>query len=341
MKKVGLKFLVFAALAVAAVFTSCEEEVKVKVPELTTTEVSEFTTITAKSGGNITDDGGAEVTARGVCWGTSANPTVSGNKTSDGSGKGSFTSTLSSLVPSTEYFVRAYATNSEGTSYGNEVSFTTLNAEHVQLLDTSEDDDTGSYNKYEYDSQNRITKISWFDKANGDFYNTTKTFFYNGNDLVKTVEKGQWHDDVTIEYVKNGNKINISEDHGNDNIFTYTLDLNDDGYPIKYTGYNDYYLGNVQINYQYKDGNLIKETWDVYTSSFDYKYDNNKSPFYHCKTHKWYLILYEGYGNHNNVIEKLEGDWKTEYTYEYDSAGFPTKITSSDSKDNVYILKYK
>ena len=94
-------------------------------PTLTTTAASDITTSTATTGGNITSDGGASVTARGVCWGTAAMPTISGSKTSDGTGAGSFTSSLTSLTPNTKYYLRAYGTNSVGTGYGDEVSFTT------------------------------------------------------------------------------------------------------------------------------------------------------------------------------------------------------------------------
>lgn len=103
--------------------TSCEEVPT--IPTVTTTDVSEITQTTAASGGDVTDDGNAEVTARGVCWSATENPTTADSKTSDGSGTGSFTSTLTSLTPGTEYYLRAYATNSEGTAYGNQVSFTT------------------------------------------------------------------------------------------------------------------------------------------------------------------------------------------------------------------------
>gem|GEM_PF-1565146 len=95
-------------------------------PTLTTTSVTSILQTTASSGGNITDSGGAPVTERGICWGTTSGPTVSGNKTSDGSGSGSFTSSITGLITATTYFVRAYAVNSAGTSYGNEISFNTL-----------------------------------------------------------------------------------------------------------------------------------------------------------------------------------------------------------------------
>lgn len=95
------------------------------VPAVTTTSASSVTYNSASTGGNISSDGGATVTARGVCYGTSHNPSLSGNYTSDGTGTGSFTSSLSGLTDNTTYYVRAYATNSTGTAYGSEISFTT------------------------------------------------------------------------------------------------------------------------------------------------------------------------------------------------------------------------
>jgi uncharacterized protein (TIGR02145 family) len=93
---------------------------------ITTSAVSAITSSTATCGGNITADGGGAVTARGVCWSTTTNPTISNSKTTDGTGIGSFVSSLTALTPGTKYYVRAYSTNSAGTSYGNEVSFTAL-----------------------------------------------------------------------------------------------------------------------------------------------------------------------------------------------------------------------
>ena len=95
------------------------------VPELTTNEVTGITNTTAQSGGNITIDGGSPVTARGVAWSTTENPTIAGDTTVNGSGTGGFVSQLTELTPGTTYYVRAYATNSAGTAYGNEISFTT------------------------------------------------------------------------------------------------------------------------------------------------------------------------------------------------------------------------
>ncbi len=93
---------------------------------VTTTSVSGMTNSSAISGGNIGSAGGSPVTARGVCWSTSPNPTTADSKTIDGSGTGIFTSNLTSLAATTLYYVRAYATNNNGTFYGAQVSFTTV-----------------------------------------------------------------------------------------------------------------------------------------------------------------------------------------------------------------------
>ena len=95
------------------------------VPSVSTTTVSNVTATSATTGGDVTQDGGAPVTMRGVVYGTSSSPTTLGTITNDGAGTGVFTSTLTGLTPSTNYYVRAYGTNSVGTAYGNEVSFTT------------------------------------------------------------------------------------------------------------------------------------------------------------------------------------------------------------------------
>jgi hypothetical protein len=98
---------------------------QVAVPVLTTTAITSITQTTAISGGNIASDNGGSVTARGVCWSIAQNPTTSDSKTSDAGGTGSFTSNITGLSGNTTYYVRAYASNSAGTSYGNQVSFIT------------------------------------------------------------------------------------------------------------------------------------------------------------------------------------------------------------------------
>ena len=109
--------------------------VKDVLSTLTTTRISSVTVTKATSGGDITDDGGTTITARGICWSTSTNPTIEDSKTTDGAGAGSFTSFLTGLTANTTYNIRAFATNSAGTAYGNQVTFTTDNGKTVIDLD--------------------------------------------------------------------------------------------------------------------------------------------------------------------------------------------------------------
>ncbi len=103
------------------------EDCPAVLPTVTTDSVSSTSSFSANMSGVVNSDGGATISSRGVCWSTSSNPTIAlSTKTIEGSGTGSFTSSITSLVAGTTYYVRAYATNSMGTAYGNEVVFTML-----------------------------------------------------------------------------------------------------------------------------------------------------------------------------------------------------------------------
>jgi len=105
---------------------------------ISTTSISAVTQTTASSGGNINNDGGATISSRGVCWSnTTSNPTIANTKTINGSGVGAYSSALTTLLPGTTYYVRAYATNSVGTAYGNIITFTTVAATIPTGLTTS------------------------------------------------------------------------------------------------------------------------------------------------------------------------------------------------------------
>lgn len=118
--------------------SSCDKDDPKAVGVLSTTAASDITQTSAISGGIVTADGGAEITARGICWSTGQSPTTADNKTTNGSGTGSFSSNITGLTPSTTYYVRAYATNSVGTSYGSAISFTTLKALEAPTLETQD-----------------------------------------------------------------------------------------------------------------------------------------------------------------------------------------------------------
>jgi uncharacterized protein (TIGR02145 family) len=103
------------------------------LPTVTTALVTAVTDDSAQCGGEVLDDGGTQVTQRGVCWSTSQDPTITDDHTVDGSGTGSFVSHISGLTPHREYFVRAYAMNAKGTAYGIQQSFITLLADNTMI----------------------------------------------------------------------------------------------------------------------------------------------------------------------------------------------------------------
>jgi uncharacterized protein (TIGR02145 family) len=105
-----------------------KDEKEPQVPVLTTSDIRNVREATAISGGAITSDCGSMVTTRGVCWDKGTTPTINNNKTVDGEDLGAFTSNITGLIPNTIYYLRAYATNSHGTGYGNTLTFTTLQA---------------------------------------------------------------------------------------------------------------------------------------------------------------------------------------------------------------------
>lgn len=99
--------------------------IKEEVPTVSTTEITNVTMSSAISGGFIEDDGGVGIIDCGVCWSTNDNPTIADNKTIDTLGAFGFESSIKGLEPNKTYYVRAYATNSVGTGYGNVISFKT------------------------------------------------------------------------------------------------------------------------------------------------------------------------------------------------------------------------
>jgi uncharacterized protein (TIGR02145 family) len=146
------------AYATNSVGTSYGNEVSfttqaVLQPTLTTAVVSAISSTGASTGGHVTSDGGALVTARGVAFGTTQNPTTINSTTNNGTGTGVFTSTITGLAASTLYYVRAYATNSVGTAYGNQESFNTLAPAFSCGTSTVSDIDGNNYNTIQIGQQ--------------------------------------------------------------------------------------------------------------------------------------------------------------------------------------------
>jgi len=160
------------------------------LPVLTTAAVSGVTQTTAECGGTITSDGGAPVIARGVCWSTDSIPTIADSKTTDGSGMGSFTSSITGLTDSTAYYVRAYATNSVGTGYGSIRSFTTLDSNTVIDIDGNV-----------YQTITIGTQV-WMAE------NLKVTHYRNGNAIPYVPDAGTWTNLTTGAYCNYNNDVN-------------------------------------------------------------------------------------------------------------------------------------
>jgi uncharacterized protein (TIGR02145 family) len=137
MNKMSLTFLLVIALL--AVLTSCkkEDKNKVELASISTLEVTEITTTTANSGGNITNDGGGNITSKGIVWSVSQNPSIEQHSglTDEGPGAGIFHSITTGLTQNNTYYVRAYATNSAGSVYGNELEFQTEIGGYAPIAD--------------------------------------------------------------------------------------------------------------------------------------------------------------------------------------------------------------
>lgn len=159
---------------------ACEKIEHEKILKITTGEITDTTTTTA------TANGGAPVTTRGVCWSSSQNPTIADAFITDGSGTGSFASSITGLTPNTTYYVKAYVTNSAGTGYGNEIIFKTYS-----MLNDSRDGQ--EYKTTEIGEQ-------WWMAGNLNFYTSSGSWYYDNDSTTHSETYGRLY---TWETAKN------------------------------------------------------------------------------------------------------------------------------------------
>ena len=204
--------------------SGCTKIETMQLATLTTSSITNVTQYKATCGGNITSDGGSTITDYGVCWSTNHNPTIYDYLTVDGNGISSYTSFLTGLTSSTTYYVRAFAKNSEGIAYGNELSFTTSqlliigdNYQGGKIAYIFHSNDPG----YIVDETHGIIAAPSDQSTNIQWYNGTSIFIGAGS--------------VNIGYGKaNTNLIVLAQGNGN-----YAAKL---CYDLTLGGYSDWFL---------------------------------------------------------------------------------------------------
>ncbi len=137
MKKLLLNYQVLIAVIILLISADCKKDEPATIAVLSTTVLTNITATTASTGGLIKSDGGAKVTANGVCWSKVENPSVSDSKTTDATGSLQFVSSITGLDAGAIYHVRAYVKNAVGTAYGADLSFTTLGQAPSALTQTA------------------------------------------------------------------------------------------------------------------------------------------------------------------------------------------------------------
>ncbi len=332
-------FILTIAAALAISVTSCKEDEN--APSLTTTSVTSVTSTTATAGGEITDEGTSAVTARGVCWSTNANPTVSDSKTTDGTGTGAFISNITGLTPGTLYHVRAYATNGEGTNYGQDISFTT--ASLIKTTGVQYTDGTDLYEFY-YDDLSRVDTIKnyWNDEIDKllyyDYSVANKLTIDRNGDLYEYELDNQGRvvidaDGSKYEYDADGFLIKMSEFWDNAFHLKYQMDI-ENGNVVRHTTFDD-------------DGVTVKRIKEFfYTSGLN---TNNidqvivvDSPWktvggLYGKVSKNLVDYLEYWDPRENPIVK----GKTTITYEFDNLDRPTTIyRTGDGWQEVFTYTY-
>jgi uncharacterized protein (TIGR02145 family) len=200
---------------------------QVTIPVVSTNPISTLSSATAIGGGNITFDGGGSITARGICWSTSPNPTTNlSTKTNNGPGTGSYSSNLTGLIPNTTYYVRAYAINSAGTAYGNQVSFTTqpvglpvISTTDVTAITTNSAISGGNISS---DGGGNITArgVCWSISQNPTIALSTKTNDGTGSGIFSSSLTGLSPN--TTYYVRAYAVNNLGTSYGDQKMFTST-----------------------------------------------------------------------------------------------------------------------
>ena len=321
--------LLALAVIIAIPFSSCK---KTDPPVVTTATVTSVTETTASTGGDVTSEGSAVLTARGVCWSTNANPTVVDSRSVEEPGAvGAFVHNLIGLTPGTLYHLKAYATNANGTGYGAEVTFTTSSL--VKSIGVVYPDGVERYD-FTYDSgTKKVTKIDDYWNADLD---KTITYDYSVAGKLRITSGSS-----TTDYEINAQGMVTKEDWGGGEYAAYTYDA--DGFLIKiieHWGGADHLKmqavitnGNIMKHTTYDDDGVTAKKVKEFTYTVGDNVNNihqasmvdsNTKPVGNLfgKSSKK-LVDFLEYWDPRTTDAKL----RTTITYEFDAKNRPSKIT--------------
>lgn len=314
MKNTILKTVFLTTIAIL-LFSCTKEEIKANLPTLSTATLANITPNSASLDVAISSDGGGAITARGLVWHTSQNPTISlSTKTIDGTGIGTFTSQLINLIPGTTYYIRAYATNSAGTAYSVEISFTPdLMWAKINSSESYNLVKTNIAGKYFLNTKSTVLKSTDYGQ------NWTNTNWTLG--IIRNISSSSWGSSFSV---LNGGQLVISAiDNG------YFIS-NDDGANYTQTGPTGFGCAGAKVitlnngrflagmgGFQrgiWKSSGTTNSTW-LQKSTY-----GNNDPYDFCKTDDESIIFAVGYYSNGGVILKsndLGETWSAVKTTSY------------------------
>ena len=247
------------------------------IPTVITDIISNITDTSAVSGGNVTSDGGTSVIARGVCWSTTSNPTVNDNHTTDSTGMGSFASNITGLRYGTTYYVRAYATNSVGTAYGNEDTITTWTLPTVTTDTVGNITDTSAVSGGNVISDGGAPVI-----ARGVCWSTISNPTINDNHTTDSTGIGSFASNITglrygtTYYVRAYATNSVGTAYGNEDtittVFVYTFSVSDSTQVVFSPGNLQWSAtggGNTPTTHAVAGGGTASGTWRFALNQWD------------------------------------------------------------------------